>query len=166
VARKQQQPRLAPRLLRDPVHLIALGFGTGLSPYAPGTVGTALAVPLAMALQQLAPGAAIAAVVVFVLGGIWVCGESAKRIGCHDHSGIVWDEIAAFAVLALLLPAGWLWIAVGFVLFRVFDIFKPWPIRDLDHRLSGGLGIMLDDLVAAAFAAVCARLIEALTTVI
>ena len=129
-------------------------------------MGTALAVPLAMAMQRLAPGAAVAAVVVFVLGGIWVCGESAKRIGCHDHSGIVWDEIAAFAVLALLLPAGWLWIAVGFVLFRVFDIFKPWPIRDLDHRLSGGLGIMLDDLVAAAFAAVCARLIEALTTVI
>jgi phosphatidylglycerophosphatase A len=98
------------------------------------------------------------------LGGVWITGRSAERLGVHDHSGIVWDEIAAFLALALFLPAGWLWLAAGFIAFRCFDIFKPWPIRDLDHRLNGGLGIMLDDLAAAAFSAAVLRLLEYLAT--
>jgi phosphatidylglycerophosphatase A len=165
-ARGQPKPRLAPGLLRDPVHLLALGFGTGLSPVAPGTAGTLLALPLAFALVQLPLITAIVAVAIFVIGGVWVCGESARRLGCHDHPGIVWDEIAAFAALALVLPAGPYWLAAGFLLFRLFDIVKPWPIRDLDHRLRGGLGIMLDDLAAAGYAAIAARIIEAVATVI
>jgi phosphatidylglycerophosphatase A len=95
---------------------------------------------------------------------VWITGKSAERLGVHDHSGIVWDEIAAFLALALVLPDGWPWLAAGFVVFRGFDIFKPWPIRDLDHRLSGGLGIMLDDLAAAVFSAVVLRLLEYLAT--
>ncbi len=87
-------------------------------------------------------------------------GESARRLGVHDHSGIVWDEIAAFLALALVLPAGWPWLIAGFVAFRVFDIAKPWPIRELDHRLRGGLGIMLDDLMAAVYSAVLLRFIN------
>jgi phosphatidylglycerophosphatase A len=110
--------------------------------------------------------AAIAAVAIFVLGGIWICGESARRLGCHDHPGIVWDEIAAFAALALVLPAGLVWLGLGFLLFRLFDIVKPWPIRELDHRMTGGLGIILDDLAAACFAAISARVLEAVATVI
>jgi phosphatidylglycerophosphatase A len=152
--------------LKDPVHLLALGFGSGLSPYAPGTCGTLLALPLAYALTLMPLASAVAAVVVFVLGGVWICGESARRLGTHDHPGIVWDEIAAMCLLALLLPPGLLWLAAGFLLFRFFDIVKPWPIRDLDHSLGGGLGIMLDDLAAAVFAAIALRLIELLMTVI
>ena len=163
---RRSSPRLSASLLKDPVHLLALGFGTGLSPYGPGTCGSLLALPLAYALTQLPLVSAVAAVVIFVIGGIWICGESAKRLGTHDHPGIVWDEIAAVAAMGLALPAGWTWLLIGFALFRVFDIFKPWPIRDLDHRLGGGLGIMLDDLVAAVFAALSARLIEYLATVI
>jgi phosphatidylglycerophosphatase A len=152
--------------LRDPVHLIALGFGSGLSPVGPGTCGSLLALPLAWALTLLPLASAITAVVVFVVGGVWVCGESARRLGTHDHPGIVWDEIAAMCLLALLVPRGILWLGLGFVAFRVFDIAKPWPIRDLDHRLRGGLGIMLDDLAAALFAAAVVRLIDMLMTVI
>jgi phosphatidylglycerophosphatase A len=148
------------------VHLIALGFGSGLSPVGPGTCGSLLALPLAWALTLLPLASAIAAVVVFVVGGVWVCGESARRLGTHDHPGIVWDEIAAMCLLALLVPRGILWLGLGFVAFRVFDIAKPWPIRDLDHRLRGGLGIMLDDLAAALFAAAVVRLIDMLMTVI
>jgi phosphatidylglycerophosphatase A len=159
-------PELSARLLQDPVHLLALGFGTGLSPLAPGTAGTVLALPIAIGLAQMPLPAAIAAVAIFVLGGIWICGESARRLGCHDHPGIVWDEIAAFSALALALPPGPWWLLAGFLLFRLFDIAKPWPIRELDHRLRGGLGIMLDDLAAACCAGVSARLIEALATVI
>jgi phosphatidylglycerophosphatase A len=161
----EPRPRLSARLLRDPVHLLALGFGTGLSPVAPGTFGTLLALPLAIALVQLPLGLAISAVAIFVFGGIWICGESARRLQCHDHPGIVWDEIAAFAALALLLPPGWLWLGIGFLLFRLFDIVKPWPIRELDHRLRGGPGIMLDDLAAAGFAAIAVRMFEAVATV-
>jgi phosphatidylglycerophosphatase A len=159
-------PKLSARLLRDPVHLLALGFGTGLSPVAPGTFGTLLALPLAVGLLEMPTMAAIAAVAIFVLGGIWICGESARRLGCHDHPGIVWDEIAAFAALAMVLPAGLPWLGLGFLLFRLFDIVKPWPIRELDHRMRGGLGIILDDLAAACFAAIAVRLIEAVATVI
>ena len=85
--------------------------------------------------------------------GIWLCGESARRIGVHDHGGIVWDEIAGMYVTLLVAPVSWQGFAAAFVLFRVMDIVKPWPIRDLDHRIHGGLGIMLDDLVAALYAA-------------
>jgi phosphatidylglycerophosphatase A len=147
-------------LLRDPVHVLALGFGAGLSPVAPGTFGTLVAVPIAFALTLLPLAVAAVAVTAFIVGGIWLCGESARRLDCHDHPGIVWDEIAAFALLGLVLPAGWIWLAVAFVLFRFFDIVKPWPIRDLDHRLGGGLGIMLDDLMAAVYAGLVIRIVE------
>lgn len=162
----EKKSRLSISLLRDPVHLLALGFGSGLSPVAPGTMGTLVAVPLAWLLQQLPIGTAIIATAILVVGGIWLCGESARKLGVHDHSGIVWDEIAAFAMLGLLVPSGYVWLALAFVFFRLFDIAKPWPIRDLDHRLHGGLGIMLDDLAAAVYAAVSVRLIEYLTAVV
>ena len=158
--------RLPARLLKEPVQFLALGFGAGLSPIAPGTFGTLVALPLVVLLWQLPPAAGIAIVAVLFVGGIWLCGESARRLGVHDHSGVVFDEIAAFAALGLAIPQSYVWLGLAFVLFRVFDIFKPWPIRDLDHRLGGGLGIMLDDLLAALYAAVLLRLIEYTATVI
>jgi phosphatidylglycerophosphatase A len=159
-------PKLEFRLLRDPVHVLALGFGAGLSRYAPGTVGSLVAVPLVWLLFGLGWPLRFVIVVAAFVAGIWICGISARRIGCHDHPGIVWDEISAMLSLTLVMPRGIGWIALGFALFRFFDIFKPWPIRDLDHRLHGGLGIMLDDVAAAVFAAVLLRLIEYLVTLI
>jgi len=155
---------LSAGLLRDPIHLIALGFGTGLCPIGPGTCGTLLGVVMALALLEVPAIVAWLIVIVAIAGGVWVTGESARRIGVHDHSGIVWDEIAAFLALALVLPEGWLWLAAGFILFRVFDIVKPWPIREMDHRLPGGLGIMLDDLMAAVYSAFALRLIDYMAT--
>jgi len=144
---------LARQVLRDPVNFLAFGLGTGLAPVAPGTVGTLLGVALAWSVQSLALTEQLAIGVFLVVSGIWICGESARRVGVHDHSGIVWDEIAAMYLILLFVPLslpGW---ALAFALFRLFDIWKPWPIRELDHRLHGGLGIMLDDLVAALYAA-------------
>ncbi len=145
---------LAKKVLTDPVNFLAFGLGTGLSPVAPGTVGSLLGVALAWLTMDLGLYVQLAVAVAISVAGIWICGESARRIGVHDHGGIVWDEIAGMYVTLLVAPPTILGYALGFVLFRVFDILKPWPIRDLDHRLGGGLGIMLDDLAAALYALV------------
>jgi len=149
----ESRAALVRAVLRDPVHWLAFGLGTGLSPVAPGTVGSLLGVLLAWLTLpltlpwQLGLGAGL------VAGGVYICGESARRIGVHDHSGIVWDEIAAMYLVLFWLPFDPVWWLAGFLLFRLFDIWKPWPISDLDHRMTGGAGIMLDDLVAGLYAA-------------
>ena len=150
-----QAQRLSPKLLRDPVHFLALGFGSGLSPRAPGTMGTLVAVPMIMFIGSFGWVAlAIAAVSMSVIG-VYICDASAKKLGVHDHPGIVWDEFTGFAIAMLGAPTlGWLWLVMGFALFRFFDIVKPWPIREADHSLRGGLGIMLDDMIAGLFAGV------------
>lgn len=142
-----------PKLMRDPVHLIAFGFGAGLSPWAPGTFGTLIAVPIVLFVTQFGPHVHLAFAIVASLFGIYVCGESARRLDVHDHPGIVWDEIAGFSLTMLTVPAQFSWIVAGFTLFRVLDIWKPWPIREADHSLRGGLGIMLDDILAGLIAA-------------
>ena len=142
-----------PKILLSPVHFLAFGFGSGLSPYAPGTCGTVVAVPLVWAIAQLGWWAHASFTVVAFIAGLYICGESAKRLGVHDHSGIVWDEIVGFSVTMLAAPVTGPWLVAGFLLFRLFDIWKPWPIREADHSLSGGLGIMLDDVIAGLFAA-------------
>ena len=141
--------------LRNLAYWLAIGFGSGLAPRAPGTAGTVVAVPIAWGLILLpGPWHLAVALVAVVLGGP-ICAAGAHRLGENDPPAVVWDEIAAFLLLALVIPPSPVWLAVGFVLFRFFDIVKPWPIRDLDHRLHGGVGIMLDDLLAAGYAAVC-----------
>ena len=142
-----------PRVLRQPVHLLAFGFGAGLSPKAPGTFGTLVAVPIVLATMWVGPLTHLLFACVASIVGVYICGESARRLGVHDHPGIVWDEISGFAVTMLAAPAHWYWVLCGFVLFRFFDIVKPWPIREVDHSLGGGLGIMLDDIIAGVFAA-------------
>jgi len=144
---------LARQVMTDPVHILAFGFGTGLAPVAPGTVGSLVGVLLAWLTLDLGLITQIGCAVAISVAGIWICGESARRLGIHDHGGIVWDEIAGMYIVLIVAPATlWAWI-LAFGLFRAFDIVKPWPIRDLDHRMKGGLGIMLDDLVAALYAA-------------
>ncbi|MDJ0711447.1 MAG: phosphatidylglycerophosphatase A [Woeseiaceae bacterium] len=149
----QQPDNLARTVFTDPVHFLAFGFGTGLAPFAPGTFGSLPGVLLFWLTLDLGLYVQLGIAVAMALIGIWLCGESARRIGVHDHGGIVWDEIVGMYVTLLVAPltlAGW---ALAFVAFRLFDIVKPWPIRDLDHSIQGGLGIMLDDLVAALYAA-------------
>lgn len=140
------------RLLRDPGHCLALGFGSGLAPVAPGTFGSVVGVGLYLLLLPLPPLAYGVAALVLVLLGIPLCGRTAKALGVHDHPAIVWDEVAAMPV-ALAVAGGDPWLIVlGFALFRLFDIWKPWPIRWFDAHIHGGLGIMLDDLLAAGAA--------------
>lgn len=137
-----------PRDLRQPVLLLALGLGAGLVPRAPGTAGTLVGVALYAALVALPAWAYAAALLAAVVGGVPLCAAAARRLGRHDHPAIVWDEIAGFLVAMVGLPAEPAWIAAAFVAFRVLDIAKPFPISALDRRVPGGLGIMLDDLLA------------------
>jgi phosphatidylglycerophosphatase A len=144
------------RTLRDPVHFIAFGFGAGLSPVAPGTCGSAVGLVAAWWLFELPVLPRVLTVLVVIAAGIWICGESARRLGRHDDQRIVFDEIAGVLLTSLaVVDRSLVSLALVFVFFRIFDIVKPWPIRDVDHSLKGGLGIMLDDLIAAIFAAVC-----------
>ena len=139
-------------VLTSPVHFLAFGFGSGLSPKAPGTMGTLAAIPLYLLLMNLPLTSYLLAVLLISVAGIWICGESSRRLGVHDHGGIVWDEFAGFLLTMTAAPQGWAWIVLGFALFRLFDIWKPWPVRVADRQLHGGLGIMLDDILAGIYA--------------
>jgi phosphatidylglycerophosphatase A len=150
----EQPQNLTRKVLTDPVNMLAFGLGTGLSPYAPGSVGSLLGVVVAWITLDLSLTYQIGVAVFLSLSGIWICGESARRIGVHDHGGIVWDEIAGMYITLLVAPPTITAWVLAYLLFRAFDIVKPWPIRDLDHSIDGGLGIMLDDLVAALYAAI------------
>lgn len=141
------------RHLADPVHFLALGFGSGLAPFAPGTFGSLVGLAIALWLAPLGFAWNLVAAVVAVVPGMWICGESARRLGVHDHPAIVWDEVAGMMIAMLAVPDAWWGAPLAFVLFRVFDITKPWPIREIDHGMGGGAGIMLDDVLAGLFAA-------------
>jgi len=130
-------------------HFLALGFGSGLAPKAPGTFGTLVALPLVWLLSLAGTGWFVAFLVAGTLLGIYVCGKAAADVGEHDHGAIVWDEIIGFTLTMLLVPISLTSLLLGFALFRFFDIVKPWPIRWFDQRVHGGFGIMLDDLLAA-----------------
>jgi phosphatidylglycerophosphatase A len=138
--------------LATPTGFLAFGFGSGLSPKAPGTAGTLAALVPALTLTALPPWAGALLVFLSFVAGMYWCGAVARRLGVHDHGGIVWDEFVGLWLVLLCIPFGLLWWAAAFVLFRFFDIVKPWPIGWLDQRVGGGLGIMLDDVVAAAYA--------------
>ncbi len=145
--------RIPSKLLLNPIDLLALGFGSGLVPVGPGTAGTVVAIPLYLLLQPLGLVVYLAIVVLAFVAGIGICAHTARRLGVHDHPAIVWDEIVGYLVTMTAAPGGWEWVIGGFVLFRIFDIAKPWPIRWLDRHVHGGSGIMLDDLLAGVFAA-------------
>jgi phosphatidylglycerophosphatase A len=140
-------------LLEHPAHLLAFGFGSGLAPKAPGTVGTVLGLPLYWLIAWAAPdlpNQVVLLIAAFLLGG-WACGRTGRALGIADHGGIDWEEIVAFALVLAFAPAGWPWTLLAFALFRLFDIVKPWPIRQFDARLKNGFGVMFDDLLAAGY---------------
>jgi phosphatidylglycerophosphatase A len=138
--------------LRKPHHLLAFGFGSGLAPKAPGTFGTLAAIPIYLLLQPLPLWLYLLLTLAGFIAGIWICEQTSKDLGVHDHAGIVWDEIIGYLLTMSFVPFSLWWLVIGFGLFRLFDILKPWPIGWLDRRVAGGLGIMLDDLVAGLFA--------------
>jgi phosphatidylglycerophosphatase A len=138
--------------LRTLPGFLAFGFGSGLSRYAPGTMGTLAAIPFAVLLKGLPAVGFWLILAGLFIAGIWICDISSKRLGQHDPGGIVWDEMVAYWLTVAFIPVTWQWWLLAFVLFRFFDIVKPWPIRLAEKKFAGGLGIMLDDIIAAAFA--------------
>lgn len=160
---KSVPPSIPPSLLRDPGHLLALGFGSGLAPRAPGTFGTLAAIPVYLLCAQLPLLAYLLVIAATFVMGVYLCGRTARALGVHDHPGIVWDEVVGYLLTMAFAPPGWQWVVAGFVCFRLFDIWKPWPIRVLDRSVHGGLGIMLDDLLAGLVAGLVLLGIAALT---
>ncbi len=147
------------KLLLNPVHFLSLGFGSGLAPKAPGTFGTVAAILPYLFLQNLALLPYIIVLVIGFLIGIYLCQATADALQVHDHPAIVWDEFIGFWLTMLMAPKGWEWILLGFVLFRIFDIWKPWPIKSIDKGVKGGLGIMLDDVLAGLYGLVILQII-------
>ena len=145
--------------LKNPIHLLAMGFGTGYVPKMPGTVGTLVGILFYLPMVYLSWPVYIGVTIALFLLGIWLCEVTANHLGVHDHGGIVWDEIVGFLITMTLVPPEWRFVLLGFVLFRLFDIWKPWPIRWFDVGVSGGFGIMLDDLVAGLYALLVLQLI-------
>jgi phosphatidylglycerophosphatase A len=139
----------------NPVHFLAYGFGSGCAPRAPGTFGTLAAVPVYLLLAQLPVPFYLLTVLLAFVAGVWICGKTSRDVGVHDPGGIVWDEFVGFWLTMTLVPPDWYWVLAGFILFRVFDILKPFPIGLLDKRVGGGLGIMLDDVLAGIYACGC-----------
>ena len=132
----------------NPVHLIACGFGSGLAPKAPGTFGSLAAIPFWLLLQMLdTPWYCFAVAVAFGVG-VYVCGRTARDIGVQDHGAVVWDEFVGLWITLAVASPSWPWVLMGFALFRLLDIWKPWPIRWCDRNVHGGFGVMLDDAVA------------------
>ena len=148
----EQDREIRQAALRTPAGFLAFGFGSGLAGFAPGTMGTLVAVPFAFLMKQLPLLWFWPLLAALFLIGIYLCGVTAKRLGKHDPGGIVWDEMVGYWLTVAFIPAQWPWLLAAFILFRLFDILKPWPIRQSEKLFSGGLGIMVDDVLAALYA--------------
>ncbi|TEW54995.1 phosphatidylglycerophosphatase A [Psychromonas sp. RZ22] len=151
--------------LSNPIHFAAVGFGSGLAPKAPGTFGTLAAIPLFYLLAMMSIEWYVATLVITSFAGFWFCHATSEAMGVHDHKAIVWDEFVGYWITMLpvlmlypenhqgqVIPV--IWVAVGFLLFRFFDVLKPFPISWLDKKVDGGFGIMIDDIVAGIISAV------------
>lgn len=137
---------------RQPHHWMAYGFGSGLVPRAPGTAGTLAAIPLYLLLAPLPLAWYLGALLALIGLGLWACAKTLRELDAHDPGAIVWDEILGFLVTMTAAPSGWGWVLLGFALFRLLDILKPWPIWVVDRRVSGAVGVILDDLLAGLMA--------------
>lgn len=140
---------LTNRVFQDPTYFIAFGFGSGLMPVAPGTWGTLAAIPLYLLLEGCKAPVYLTLVLIAFFLGIWICGKVTNDLGLQDYKGIVWDEVVGYLLTMFMAPQGLVWMVLGFFLFRLFDIWKPFPISWIDKKIQGGLGIMLDDVLAA-----------------
>ncbi|MFL0810827.1 MAG: phosphatidylglycerophosphatase A [Agarilytica sp.] len=157
-SKKSSPPVDAKLVFRSPQMFLAFGLGSGLSPVIPGTMGTLAAVPFYIVMAQLPIYAyAVILLLAYFLGN-YLCDFASKKLGVHDHGGIVWDEFVGFWLTMFLVPFQWQYLVVGFVLFRFFDMLKPWPISWVDKHAQGGFGIMIDDVLAGVAAWLCLQL--------
>lgn len=147
--KKNHPPQI---LWTNPIYFVACGFGFGAAPYAPGTFGTLIAIPFYFLLRHLDPMSYLVVTVIGFALGVWLCDVTAKAFNTHDHPAIVWDEIIGYWFTMWLAPHLWYWWVAGFILFRIFDAWKPWPIKTADRYIHGGFGIMFDDFLAAIYA--------------
>ena len=138
----------------NPIHLLAIGFGSGASPIMPGTMGTLVAIPIYLAMQLLPVPFYTIIMAIMIVVGFWICDVADRAAGVHDHSSIVWDEIVGFLLTMWAVLATWQTVILGFLLFRLFDIWKPWPISWMNEKIGGGVGVVVDDLMAGVFAAI------------
>jgi phosphatidylglycerophosphatase A len=152
-------PPVPAAIWQKPSYFIAFGFGSGAMPFAPGTFGTLMAIPFYLAMQSLPSLLYLGLTLIIIISSIWLTQKVTQEIGVHDHQGMCLDEIVGYLVTMYHAPKGWPWILVGFLLFRLFDIWKPWPIRTIDARLSGGMGIILDDVLAGVYSCIIIQLI-------
>lgn len=134
---------------RNPIHFMAFGFGSGAMPVAPGTFGTLMAIPLYLLMQHFSLFWYLFILIIAILIGFKICDIAERDVGVEDHPGIVWDEIVGYGMTMIAAPHGWQWIILGFILFRFFDIWKPQPIRWFNNNVHGGIGVVVDDLLAA-----------------
>lgn len=139
-------------LFAHPAHFFAFGFGSGLAQKAPGTFGTLLGLPLFYLIARYDLVTQLLVIATLFIIGIYFCNHTGKALGVSDHGGIVWDEIVAMMLVLTITPSEWNWWLVAFLLFRLFDIWKPFPIRQCDAKIKGGFGVMFDDLLAAIYA--------------
>lgn len=146
-------------IIKNPIHFLAFGLGLGFSPIAPGTAGTLLGIVIYFLTSYSLLMNQLVIIILSIIFGIYICGKTAADIGCHDHPGIVWDEVTGFLITMFMLPFSLFNIILGFILFRIFDIVKPWPIKIIDKKLFGGFGIMLDDVIAGIFSNISLNII-------
>jgi phosphatidylglycerophosphatase A len=156
-------PPLPNSIWRNPLHFIAFGFGIGTVPFAPGTFGTLIAIPFYLVMQNLAPLIYLGLTIAIIIFSIIICSKSTRDIGIEDHQGMCLDEIVGFIVTMFLAPHGWQWIAIGFILFRIFDIWKPWPIHYVDAHIHGGFGMILDDVLAGIYSCLLLQILAYIT---
>lgn len=157
--RQYKVPAIPSSIWQNPLHFIAFGFGSGAIPVAPGTFGTLIAIPFYLALQSLPLIFYVTIVVIITIASMWICDRVSKEIDIHDHQGMCLDEIVGYLVTMINAPHGWVWVLLGFLLFRLFDILKPWPIDYLDKKMKGGVGMILDDVVAGIFSCLLIQII-------
>jgi phosphatidylglycerophosphatase A len=157
------KPSIAPPnlhfLTAHPAHFFALGFGSGLARYAPGTAGSLVALPMAWSLATLPVWIQLAIVILMYVIGCYICAITSRNLGVVDHGSIVWDEIVAMMLILIFTPVTWLWWGIAFALFRLFDIWKPYPIKQFDAKLKNGFGVMFDDLLAGIYALVSVQIL-------
>lgn len=146
-------------LIAHPAHFFALGFGSGLARFAPGTAGSLVAWPIAWVVAPLPPLAQVTIIATLFAIGCYLCAITSRNLGVADHGSIVWDEIVAMMLVLAFTPFSWIWWLVAFLLFRLFDIWKPYPIRQFDAKLKNGFGVMFDDLLAGIYALICIQIL-------
>ncbi|MBV9576711.1 MAG: phosphatidylglycerophosphatase A [Gammaproteobacteria bacterium] len=157
---KEPLPPVPEAVWQRPLYFIAFGLGSGAMPFAPGTFGTLMAIPFYLLIHPLPLTIYLIFVLCFIGLSSWICEQVSREISLHDHPGMCLDEFAGFFVTMIHAPTGFAWILIGFLLFRLFDIWKPWPISFLDEKIHGGFGMVLDDIVAGIFAMLIIQLLS------